>query len=76
MKITLEFDTESATFQPDELLRVQKANNMAGFIFELEQRVQDWYRNKANEPLNEDTLREFVSSLLYKYDINIEQMYP
>jgi hypothetical protein len=76
MKITLEFDTESATFQPDELLRVQKANNMAGFIFELEQRVQDWYRNKANEPLNEDTLREFVSSLLYKYDIIIEQIYP
>ncbi len=76
MKITFEFNTESETFQPDELLRVQKANNMAGFIFELEQRVQDWYRNKANEPLNEDTLREFVSSLLYKYDINIEQMYP
>ena len=41
MKVTFEFDTESATFQPDELLRVQKANNMAGFIFELEQRVQD-----------------------------------
>ena len=76
MKITFEFNTESTTFQPDELLRVQKANNMAGFIFELEQRVQDWYRNKANEPLNEDTLREFVSSLLYKYDINIEQIYP
>lgn len=76
MKITFEFDTESATFHQDELLRVQKANNMAGFIFELEQRVQDWYRNKANEPLNEDTLREFVSSLLYKYDINIEQIYP
>lgn len=76
MKITFEFDTESATFQSDELLRVQKANNMAGFIFELEQQVQDWYRNKANEPLNEDTLREFVSSLLYKYDIIIEQIYP
>lgn len=76
MKITFEFDTSSDSFSSDELLRVQKANDMAAFIFELEQKVRDWYRNRADEPLNEDSLREFVSMLYNKYGIELDKLYP
>ncbi len=76
MKITFEFDTSADGFSSDELLRVQKANDMAAFIFELEQKVRDWYRNRANEPLNEDNLREFVSMLYDKYGIDLDKLYP
>lgn len=76
MKITFEFDTAAENFMADELLRVQKANDMAGFIFELEQKVRDWYRNRADEPLNEDNLREFISMLYSKYGIELDKLYP
>ena len=76
MKITFEFDTAAENFMADELLRVQKANDMAGFIFELEQKGRDWYRNRADEPLNEDNLREFISMLYGKYGIELDKLYP
>lgn len=76
MKITFEFDTSSDGFSSDELLRVQKANDMAAFMFELEQKVRDWYRNRADEPLNEDNLREFVSMLYDKHGIDLDKLYP
>lgn len=76
MKITYEFDTCAENFERDELLRVQKADNMASALWDLSNMVRGWYRypESAGE-LNADTLNEKFCDILEKNEINLDELW-
>lgn len=75
-KIVYEFDTASEDFRLDELLRIQRADDMARALYLIDQKAREWYRNKADEPLNPDTLNDFIVSVLRECNIELEKIYP
>jgi len=75
-KIVYEFDTASEDFRLDELLRIQRADDMARALYLIDQKVHEWYRNKTDEPLNPDTLNDFIVGVLRECNIELEKIYP
>jgi hypothetical protein len=58
-----------------EAKRLAKANDMAGFIWELE--ANSWRKYKHNEPTTDfvTAYREIVRDLLEEYSINPDDLY-
>ena len=73
MKITFEFDTESETFQPDELLRMQKALDMAGALWELSGKIKVWWEN--DNKVDPDELHDVFCDILQEYGIDLDKLY-
>lgn len=75
MKIKYEFDTAAENFDRGELLRIQKANDMARALWDLSQAVRDWYRNKTDRPCNPDTLQDVFYTILGESNIDLDQLW-
>lgn len=73
MKITFEFDTESETFQPDELLRVQKSLDMAGALWELLGKIKEWWEN--DNKVDPDELHTAFCEILQEYGLDLDKLY-
>lgn len=73
MKITFEFDTESETFQPDELLRVQKALDMAGALWELSGKIKEWLENYGK--IAPDEIHDVFCDILQEYGLDLDKLY-
>lgn len=74
MKITFEFDTESETFQPDELLRLQKALDMAGALYTMAGKIFAWWEDA--DKISTDVIHDEWISVLDEYGIDLDKLYP
>lgn len=73
MKITFEFDTESETFQPDELLRMQKSLDMAGALWVLSGKIKEWWENDSK--VDPDELHTVFWDIMQEYGIDLDKLY-
>jgi hypothetical protein len=73
MKITFEFDTESETFQPDELLRMQKSLDMAGALWELSGKIRVWW--ESTNAVDSDQLHTAFCEILQEYGLDLDKLY-
>ena len=73
MKITFEFDTESETFQPDELLRMQKSLDMAGALWVLSGKIKEWWENDGK--IDSDELHTVFWDIMQEYGIDLDKLY-
>lgn len=77
VKITYEFDTESENFSPEELLRVQKAEDMVYALYELSLAVSGWYKYpESSGELNADTLNDKFYDILNSNGIKLDKLCP
>jgi len=75
MKVKLEFDTDSESFDRCEYNQVMKASDMACAIWDLEQAVRSWYKYPTDtEPLTADTLHDKFYEILAENNINIDDI--
>lgn len=75
MKITYEFDTNDENFCPDELKRIQKADDLCSCIWDIEQKLREWYKydNRGDIPIEE--VREEILSIIDEHGIRIDELW-
>lgn len=73
MKVTFEFDTESETFQPDELLRMQKSLDMAGALWQLSGKIKEWWETDGK--VDPDELHTVFWDIMQEYGIDLDKLY-
>ena len=73
MKITYEFDTADENYQPDELLRVQKATDMAGALWKLSGIIKEYWENDGK--IDPDELHNVFCDILQEYCLDLDELY-
>lgn len=74
MKITFEFDTCDENFEPDELLRAQKASDMAGALWELSGKIKEWWEN--DNKVDPDEIHDAFCDILQEHGLDLDKLYP
>lgn len=72
MKVTFEFDTDKPNFDPTELARVQKADDLALALWRLDEAVRHWSRIGDTVP-SDDVVNKFYG-ILEELGINLDSL--
>lgn len=74
MKVTFEFDTDKEGFAPDELLRVQKADDLTNALWDLSNLIRGWYKNVGS--VNAEEISEEFYRILDRLGVDLEKLWP
>lgn len=75
MKITYEFNTNDENFYPDELKRIQKADDLCSCIWDIEEQLRNWYKydNRGSIPIDE--IHKTIFDIIEDNGIRIDELW-
>lgn len=75
MKITYEFDTNDENFYPDELKRIQKADDLCSCIWDIEEQLRKWYKHDERGAIPIDEIYETIFDIIEDNGIRIDELW-
>lgn len=72
MKVTFEFDTDKNNFDPTELARVQKADDLALALWRFDEAIRHWRRTQ--DTVSSDAVASQLYEILEGLEINLDKL--
>lgn len=75
MKIVYKFDTSDENFDWQELYRVQRADDLASCIWDIQQQLRNWYKYDKRGSVPIDEVCDKIYDIIKDNNIDIDKLY-